>query len=95
MQEAWVELRVKDFPVEAGKDYRVYVSLDSYVACVGIAVGIAHAYIDFFNRASHKRDDGGKILPLHPNALACGISPKGGTHPFSSGQVLSNLGKDI
>jgi len=61
-QEAWVEF--KDFPVEAGKDYRVYVSLDSYVACVGIAAGTAHAYIDFFNRAPHEGDDGGKILPL-------------------------------
>lgn len=61
-QDAWVEF--KNVPVESGKEYRLYVCLDSYVACGGLGAGTAHAYIDFMNRAPHEGDDGGRLLPL-------------------------------
>ncbi len=66
-QDAWVEF--KDFPVEAGKEYKLYVGLDSYVACVSTGVGSVHGYIDFMNHPPHEGDDGGKILPTRGIAV--------------------------
>ncbi|MBD3425904.1 MAG: hypothetical protein GF409_01580 [Candidatus Omnitrophica bacterium] len=59
-QNVWVEF--SGLPVEADKVYRCYVSLDSYVACVGVGVGSVNAYIDFYNHSPHFGDDNGRIL---------------------------------
>ena len=43
----------KNVPVEAGKTYRVYVSLDSLVVAAGAVAGEAGAYINFYKHKNY------------------------------------------
>lgn len=90
-QDAWVEF--KDFPVTAGKGYKLFVALDSYVACVGVGAGTVHAYIDFMNHSPHEGDDGGRVLPTRGISIEDVVVtiPEGLPYPDGTGQNRVDL----